>query len=101
MSGLAARVAGVKTRAGSVAAAAAIAVAVAGCGANTASNTKGPRWLVKVTGNYANVYAYPDSNGPGTPHAVKLGLTFSTKELDAAAAKLGVPRSHVEAEIGT
>jgi hypothetical protein len=97
----AAGVARVKTRAGGVAAAIAIAAAVAGCGANTASNTKGPRWLVKVKGNYANVYAYPDSNKPGTPDAVKLGLTFSTKELDAAAAKLGVPRSHVEAEIGT
>jgi hypothetical protein len=101
MIGVAAKIVGTKRRAGSVAAAAAIAVAVAGCGANTASNTKGPRWLVKVKGNYANVYAYPDSNRPGTPEAVKLGLTFSTKELYAAAAKLGVPRSHVEAEIGT
>jgi hypothetical protein len=101
MSGVVARVAGLKARTGSVVAVVAIAVAVAGCGANTASNTKGPRWLVKVKGNYANVYAYPDSNRPGTPHAVRLGLTFSTKELYAAAAKLGVPRSHVEAEIGT
>ena len=101
MTGVAATVAGIRTHARGIAAAAAIAVAVAGCGANTASNTKGPRWLVKVRGNYANVYAYPDSNKPGTPDAVRLGLTFSTEELYAAAAKLGVPRSHVEAEIGT
>jgi len=95
------RLAELAPRARGVAAAVVIAAAVAGCGATGASNTKGPRWLVKVKGNYANVYAYPDTNKPGTSAAVELGTKFSLKQLDAAAARLGIPRSHVTSDIGS
>jgi hypothetical protein len=91
-----------RRRAPGLLAAVAVAATVAGCGASTASNTTGPRWLVKVRGNYANVYAYPSGNKPAsTTAAVRLGLTYTRKELAAAAEKLDVPLSHVETALGT
>jgi len=76
--------------------AAVVAGAVAGCGV-AATVSKGPYWLVKVQGNYANVYRYPNGNKPGTSAAVELGATRSEelKHLRAAAEHLGVPMSHV------
>jgi len=73
-----------------------VAVVVAGCG-NVASVSTGPYWLVKVRGDYANVYRYPSGYSPGTRKAVELGATATVEheKLAAAASKLGVPLSHV------
>lgn len=84
-----------KRRALRIGAAVLVAAAVAGCSTTTKSNTTGPRWLVKVEGDFANVYAYPPHNFAGTPHAVRLGLTFTQAQLDAAARRLGVPPGNV------
>ena len=79
----------------------ATAVAVAGCGASGTTVTKNPRyWLVKVEGNYANIYAYPEGTVPGKVRAIELGTTEAAKrsQLDQAAAQLGVPVSHITDE---
>jgi hypothetical protein len=78
-----------------LAAAALVALVVSGCSTSTASNNRGPRWLVRVNGDFANVYAYPAGNKPKEKRAVELGLTFTNKELNAAAARIGVPPGNV------
>jgi hypothetical protein len=53
-------------------------------------------WLVKVKGDYANIYRYPPNNKPGTPEAVELGSNEA--KLKAAAAALHVPLNHITSE---
>jgi hypothetical protein len=76
------------------AAAAAVAVLVGGCG-SVATATTGPYWLVKVRGDYANLYRYPKGYSPGTSAAVELGTSDSSAKVRAAAARLGVPDGHI------
>ena len=72
----------------------AVALVIAGCGELPAVGN-GPYWLVKVQGDYANVYRYPKGNHPGTSEAIELGNTHGTAVVRAAAKRLGIPLSHV------
>jgi hypothetical protein len=89
------RLRGTRRRAKGLAAAIGVAVVVAGCG-TPAAITHGPLWLVKVKGDYANIYRYPPNNKPGTPEAVELGSNEA--KLKAAAAALHVPLNHITSE---
>jgi hypothetical protein len=82
------------------AAAAAAAALVAGCGSSSASTKGDHYWLVKVLGDYANVYQYPPGDRPGTNKAVELGRSAAAERahVRAAAARLGIPLSHVTNE---
>ena len=86
------------TRPRTITAAAAVAVALlaAGCGSSTPA-TGGSDWMVKVNGNYANVYLYPANTFPGTTQRVDLGPSgFENKTtVSSAAANLGVPIANV------
>jgi hypothetical protein len=76
--------------------------AIAGCSPTGASAT-GPAsyWLVRVQGNYANVYAYPRSMPPwhsgDRAHVVYLGLTSgdARDHLSAAAREMGVAQQNI------
>ena len=76
--------------------------ALAGCSV-TGGGITGPAtyWLVKVQGNYANVYQYPRSKPPwgshDRSHAVYLGPTIGDERahLSTAARSLGVPVGHI------
>jgi hypothetical protein len=80
----------------------AMSFAIAGCSV-TGGGTSGPvgYWLVKVQGNYANVYPYPRSMPPGRSHdrsvAVYLGPTTADEKnhLSTAAREIGVPLQHI------
>jgi hypothetical protein len=81
-------------------AALAVGLAVAGCG-QTAGPPKGsPYWLVRVGDNFATVYQYAHGYHPGTAHAVFLGDSVAAEHanLKSAAARLGVPVSHIQPE---
>lgn len=79
-----------------------LSFAIAGCSVTGASSS-GPfnYWLVKVQGNYANVYPYPRSMPPwrsgDRAHAVYLGPTIgdAKNHVDAAARAMGVPQQNV------
>jgi len=74
------------------------ALVTSGCGTGTTTVKTGNDWLVKVNGDFANIYRYPLTNFPGnTSEAVNLGQTGADKKdhLSAAAKKLGVPVSNV------
>jgi hypothetical protein len=84
-------------------AAAALSFGVTGCSATGGSATgTAAYWLIKVHGNYANVYAYPPSLTPwrsnDPTHAVYLGQTRadSQSHLAQAAERMGIPISHIK-----
>jgi len=87
---------------GTGAAAVCTALVAAGCGGST--STKGASdWMVKVSGNYANVYLYPTGTFPGSTERVDLGPSgFKNKTaVSQAAARLGVPVANVTNVSGT
>lgn len=77
-------------------------LAIAGCSPTGGSST-GPAsyWLVRVQGNYANVYRYPQAMPPGRSgdrsQAVYLGPTIgdARAHLSAAAREMGVPQPNI------
>ena len=87
------------TRRALVAAAAIVtALVTSGCGTGTTTVKTGNNWLVKVNGDYANIYRYPPANFPAkTTESVNLGPTTADKQanLSQAAKKLGVPVGNV------
>ena len=79
-----------------------LSFAISGCSvAGASSSGPGSYWLIRVQGNYANVYSYPQSMPPlrsgGQSHAVYLGLTIGAARdhLSAAAREMGVPRQNI------
>lgn len=83
-------------------AAVATALVAAGCGSST-STKGGSDWMVKVTGNYANVYFYPKGTFPGSTERVNLGPSGVKNKttVSRAATKLGVPVANVTNVSGT
>jgi hypothetical protein len=76
--------------------------ATAGCSVTGASSFQvAGYWLVRVQGNYANVYPYPKSMPPwgsdNKSHALYLGRTESDAKahLSTAARQIGVPEQHI------
>lgn len=59
--------------------------------------------MVKVSGNYANIYLYPVHTFPGTTARVDLGPSGvkNNATVKAAASKLGVPVANVTNVSGT
>src|SRR5690242_16468771 len=78
-----------------------LSLTIAGCSVTGAPSTaSGGYWLVRVQGNYANVYPYPRSMPPGRSgdrsQAVYLGLTLADarSHLSTAARQMGVPQQN-------
>ncbi len=86
-------------RSGLVAVAAVVtALVTSGCATGTTTVKTGDNWLVKVNGDYANIYRYPPSNFPAkTTESVELGSTSAETQanLDQAAKKLSVPVANI------
>ena len=78
-------------------AAAATALFASGCGVGSSTSGPGTDWMVKVQGNFANIYSYPDGTFPGTSARVNLGSSGAknTATVAHAAATLGVPVANV------
>ena len=80
----------------------AMSFAIAGCSV-TGGSSSGPSgyWLVRVQGNYANVYPYPRSMPPwgshDRSHALYLGPTIDAahSHLSTAAREIGVPQQNI------
>jgi hypothetical protein len=80
-----------------VLAAVATALVASGCGVGSSTSGPGTDWMVKVQGNFANIYSYPDGTFPGTPARVNLGASGAknSAKVSQAAASLGVPVANV------
>jgi hypothetical protein len=92
-----------KRRVVAVIAGAALTLGVTGCSATGGSPTGNVGyWLVKVQGNYANVYVYSASAPPwhsdDPSHAVYLGANRqdANTHLGQAARTMGIPLSHIK-----
>jgi hypothetical protein len=73
------------------------ALLTSGCGIGSSSSGPGTDWMVRVQGNFANIYSYPDGTFPGTPQRVNLGPSGAkdTATVAHAASTLGVPLANV------
>ena len=82
-----------------LAALAALATALVASGCGVGSSTSGPTtdWMVRVQGDFANIYSYPDGTFPGTSTRVKLGPSGAkdSAAVAHAAGQLGVPVANV------
>jgi hypothetical protein len=78
-------------------AAVATALLASGCGVGSSSSGPGTDWMVKVQGDFANIYSYPDGTFPGTSARVNLGPSGgkNSATVSHAAASLGVPVANV------
>jgi hypothetical protein len=73
------------------------ALVASGCGVGSSNSGPTTDWMVKVQGNFANIYSYPDGTFPGTSGRVKLGPSGAkdSAAVTHAASQLGVPMANV------
>jgi hypothetical protein len=80
----------------SVIAAIGCALTISACGSSSSSKG-GSDWMVKVSGNFANIYLYPEGTHPGASERVNLGPSGAKDQaaVTKAAGQLGVPAGNV------